>query len=90
LAPIPSIKDAQRITNIQQQVLGERQARFVVVFFANRRYRAELQAGVAVGFLRSHAGADILFSLSRYVRFHFFPEPFVAAAAGGEVEKARK
>ena len=65
---------AQRITNIEQQVLQKWQARFGVVAFPNRLHCAELQAGVAACFVVRHAGADVLLRLGRYMRFHLFPK----------------
>jgi hypothetical protein len=59
-----------------------------MVVFPNRLDSAELQAGVSAGFLGTHPGANVLFSLRRYMRFNLFPEPFVAATIGREIEKA--
>ena len=59
-----------------------------VIAFPIRLHRSELQVGVSVGFLGSHAGADILFTLRRHMRFNLFPVPFVAAVPGRQVEKA--
>jgi hypothetical protein len=58
---------------------------FGVVVFPKHLHCPELQAGVAAKLPGSHAGADVLFSLGRYVRFNLFSEPFVAAAPGREV-----
>ena len=58
-----------------------------MIALPNRLDSPEFQAGVAAAFLGSHAGPDVLFRLGRYMQFHLFSEPFVAAP-GREVQKA--
>ena len=78
-------KRAKRITDIHQQVLQERQTFFVMVVFPNRLQWAELHAGVSPNLLLGHAGADVLFSQRRYMRFNLFSKPVVTAAPGRRV-----
>ena len=55
------------MTDVNQQVFNEWQARFGVIVLPNRFHRPELHAGLAAGFLGSHAGTDVLFGLDRHV-----------------------
>jgi hypothetical protein len=59
-----------------------------VIVFPIRLHRSDLQAGVSAGFVGSHAVTGILFTMRRHMRFNLFPEPFVAAVPGRQVEKA--
>jgi hypothetical protein len=88
--PGRSPKHANRIPEVEEQILDEGNALLGVVAFPYRLRRAELERGLPPSLGGRHAGTQILLSLQGKMLGHLFLQALVGAPSGGEVREAHE
>ena len=76
-----SQKHANRIAQVEEQILDEGKALLGVMVFADRFWRTELECGLPARFGRRHAGAQILLCLKREMFGDLFLQALVGSSA---------
>src|SRR5215472_17155572 len=85
-----SQKHANRVTQIEEQILEKREALFGVIAFADCLRRAEFERGMATRFGSGHAGADIVRGLLSEMFGELFLQAPVRAPSSCEVKKTNQ
>ena len=83
-----SQQHANRVPQVEEQILDQGKSLLVVVVFPDRLGRAELECGLPPRLGGRHAGAQILLGLQREMFGDLFPQTLVGTAPGGEIRQA--